>query len=303
MIDNIKLATRKSPLAMIQANLVKKLLLENKIFSTVDLISMTTSGDTLDDASFKKKGGKGLFLKELENALLKGKADIAVHSMKDVPAALDNRFCISSIMQREDPRDVFISNKYKALSDIQAGVVGSSSPRRQAIVKHINSNIKSKEIRGNIQTRLKKLKKEELDGIILAKSGLKRMGLSNIVTECLDVDDFVPAPGQGTLCIEYLSKNDFIMKKIKKVIHTNTEICARAERIFAKNMNGDCSSPIGVYAEIHESTLTITGYVASVNGAKFIKNKISGDRNDYKQLADELSDVFIKMGSKRMLKC
>tara|TARA_B100001059_G_C17779093_1_gene553046 strand:- start:678 stop:1589 length:912 start_codon:yes stop_codon:yes gene_type:complete len=303
MTNNIKLATRKSPLALMQANMVKGFLIENGVFDEVELISMSTSGDTLDNERFKKEGGKGLFLKELETALLEGQADIAVHSMKDVPANLDARFKISSIMRREDPRDVFISNEHKTLSDIKTGVIGSSSPRRQAILQHINADIKSIEIRGNIQTRLEKLKKEKLDGIILAKSGLKRMGLDDVVSESLDVDDFVPSPGQGILCIECLSKNDHVMKRIRKVVHTNTEICGIAERIFASNMNGDCLSPIGAYAVIENGLLTLTGYVASIDGKKFIKNKVSGKKDDYIRLAENLSKVFIKMGSKRLLKC
>ena len=303
MTNNIKLATRKSPLALMQANMVKDFLIKNGVFNEIELISMSTSGDTLDNETFKKEGGKGLFLKELESALLKGQADIAVHSMKDVPATLDARFNVSSIMRREDPRDVFISNKHKTLYDIKSGVIGSSSPRRQAILKHINAGIKSIEIRGNIQTRLEKLKKEKLDGIILAKSGLKRMGLDAIITESLDVDDFVPSPGQGILCLESLSKNDYVMKRIKKVVHANTEICGSTERIFASNMNGDCSSPIGAYAEIEKDLLTLTGYVASIDGTKFIKNKVSGKKDNYKNLAEDLSQVFLKMGSKSLLKC
>ena len=303
MTNNIKLATRKSPLALMQANMVKDFLLQNGIFNEIELVSMSTSGDTLDNETFKKEGGKGLFLKELESALLKGQADIAVHSMKDVPATLDARFKVSSIMKREDPRDAFISHKHKALSDIETGVIGSSSPRRQAILKHINAGIKSIEIRGNIQTRLEKLKREKLDGIILAKSGLKRMGLDAIITESLNVDDFVPSPGQGILCLESLSKNDYVMKRIKKVVHADTEICGSTERIFASNMNGDCSSPIGAYAEIEKDLLTLTGYVASIDGTKFIKNKVSGKKDNYKNLAEDLSQVFLKMGSKRLLKC
>lgn len=303
MTNNIKLATRKSPLALMQANMVKDFLIQNGVFNEIELISMSTSGDTLDNETFKKEGGKGLFLKELESALLKGQADIAVHSMKDVPATLDARFNVSSIMKREDPRDVFISHKHKTLYDITTGVIGSSSPRRQAILKHINAGIKSIEIRGNIQTRLEKLKKEKLDGIILAKSGLKRMGLDAIITESLDVDDFVPSPGQGILCLESLSKNDYVMKRIKKVVHANTEICGSTERIFASNMNGDCSSPIGAYAEIEKDLLTLTGYVASIDGTKFIKNKVCGKKGNYKKLAEDLSKVFLKMGSKRLLKC
>lgn len=303
MTDNIKLATRKSPLALMQANMVKKHLEESKVFNEVELVSMSTSGDTVDDQTFKKEGGKGLFLKELESALLKGEVDIAVHSMKDVPARLDPRFAVSSIMKREDARDVFVSNKYKTLTEIKAGVVGSSSPRRQAMIKHIYNGIESVEIRGNIQTRLRKLDKEKMDGIILAKAGLKRMNMENIISEDLDVNEFVPSPGQGILCIECLARNAIVIKKINKVVHENTEICGLAERIFSQNMNGDCLSPIGAYAEIEHGVLTLIGYVASIDGTKFIKNKISGNKHEYSVLAEKLSNIFIKMGSKRMLKC
>ena len=303
MTDNIKLATRKSPLALKQANIVKDYLLNNNIFKNIELVSMSTSGDTVDSKEFKKHGGKGLFLKELESALIKEKVDIAVHSMKDVPAKIDKRFVITSIMKREDPRDVFISNKFKALSEINTGTIGSSSPRRQAIVKHLFKGIKTTEIRGNINTRLNKLNEEKMDGIILAKAGLERMGMENVITESLGTDYFVPSPGQGILCIECVSKNTSLIKKIKKNADYNTEICGTAERIFAAQMDGDCLSPIGAYAEIKKGVLTITGYVASLDGKKFIKNKIAGRVDDYKKLAQELSSVFLTMGAKRMLKC
>ena len=303
MQDNIKLATRKSPLALRQANLVKDNLLNNNIFNRVEIVAMTTSGDNVDEVTFKKNGGKGLFLKELENALIKGEADIAVHSMKDVPARLNKNFLITSIMKREDPRDVFISTSHKSIMDISRGTVGSSSPRRQAIIKHLSSNIEVIELRGNINTRLDKLQNSSIDGIVLAKAGLQRMNMGNLITEELNIDTFVPAPGQGVLCIECLNKNKSIIQKIKKLVHKNTEICASAERIFAAELDGNCMSPIGAYAEVKKNIISITGFVASVDGGKYIKNKIEGEKDDYKNLSTKLSKIFLKMGSKRMLKC
>ena len=303
MQGNIKLATRKSPLALRQANLVKNNLLDNNIFSNVEIVAMSTSGDNVDQETFKKNGGKGLFLKELENALISGEADIAVHSMKDVPAKLDENFLITSIMKREDPRDVFISNSHKSIAQISSGTIGSSSPRRQAMIKHFVGNIDVVEIRGNINTRLKKLQDSKIDGIVLAKAGLQRMDMGNLITEELNINTFVPSPGQGVLCIECLYKNKQIIQKIKKLVHKNTEICARAERIFAAELDGDCMSPIGAYAEVKENIISITGFVASLDGTRYIKNKIEGKKEDYINLSSKLSKIFLKMGSRGMLKC
>ncbi len=301
-MNNIKLATRNSPLALKQANIVSDYLIENKVFDKVSLLPMTTAGDKVDSQTFKRNGGKGLFLKELENSLLSKDADIAIHSMKDVPAKLDSRFSVSTIMKREDARDVFISKKYKRLADIESGVIGSSSPRRQAMVKNKYCKIETREIRGNIQTRLKKLKDNQLDGIILARAGLERMNLSDLITESLNLNDFIPSPGQGILCLEYLSTSENIIKKIKKIVDINTEICSVAERLFAENIDGDCLSPIGAHAVIKNNQLTLTGYVGSLDGKDYIKNKISGRKDDYIKLSNKLSDVFIKLGAKRMLK-
>ncbi len=303
MQGNIKLATRKSPLALRQANLVKNNLLGNNIFSNVEIVAMSTSGDNVDQETFKKNGGKGLFLKELENALIRGEADIAVHSMKDVPAKLDENFLITSIMKREDPRDVFISNSHKSIAQISSGTIGSSSPRRQAMIKHFVGNIDVIELRGNINTRLEKLQDSKIDGIILAKAGLQRMEMGNLITEELNIDTFVPSPGQGVLCVECLNKNKKIIQKIKKLVHKNTEICARAERIFAAELDGDCLSPIGAYAEVKENIISITGFVASLDGTRYIKNKIEGKKEDYINLSSKLSKIFLKMGSRGMLKC
>ncbi len=303
MTDYIKLATRKSPLALKQANIVKEYLLEKNIFRGIKLIPMSTSGDTVDAKTFKREGGKGLFLKELEKLLIEGEADIAVHSMKDVPAILNNQFQVSSIMKREDPCDVFISNKYKCLDDIIDGTIGSSSPRRQAMIKNKNKNITTVEVRGNINTRLEKIANNKMDAIILAKAGLNRMNIKPTVTEDLSLDEFVPSPGQGILCIEYLKSNVLLKRKLKNISHEDTEICGMAERIFAAKMDGDCLSPIGAYADINNNMLTITGYVASLDGKRFIKNKISGNKKDFSELSCRLSEVFINMGSKGLIKC
>ena len=303
MQDNIKLATRKSPLALEQADIVKKHLLEKGIFKKIEIVSMSTSGDTVDDSTFKSQGGKGLFLKELEIALLDGKADIAVHSMKDVPAKLDGKFWVTSIMKREDPRDAFISNIHDNIESLNNAVKGSSSPRRRAIISNLKQKIEVVEVRGNINTRLKKLDDDKLDGIVLAIAGLHRMNMGHLITQSLSTDVFVPAPGQGILCLECLSDNRVIMNKIKKIIDKKTEICSHAERIFAASMDGDCQSPIGAYAEISGITMSLTGFVASVKGDVYIKNRVEGPIKDFVKISEKLSKLFIKMGSKDILKC
>lgn len=302
MHDNIKLATRKSPLALRQAHIVREFLLENKVFSQIDIIPMSTSGDTVNTQTFKKNGGKGLFLKELEGALVDGRAQIAVHSMKDVPAKIDNRFVVTSVMKREDPADVFISRSYDSLKSVIDGRIGSSSPRRKAIIQHLSRKLNVIEMRGNINTRILKLENDDIDGIILAKAGLCRMNMDNLITEQLCPETFVPAPGQGTLCIECLGKNKQLVDKIRKVADKNTEICAVAERMFAAEMNGDCLSPIGAYADIKNGQMTLRGFVASTDGTKFIKNKVIGAKEKYRELSARLSKVFIKMGSRGLLR-
>ena len=223
--------------------------------------------------------------------------------MKDVPARVNDRFLISSIMESEDPCDVFISNSHKSIEEISNGTIGSSSPRRQAMIKSLGKNINVVEMRGNINTRLKKLKNSNVDGIILAKAGLRRMEMDNLITQNLSVESFVPSPGQGVLCIECLSQHSEIMSKIRRIVHLNTEICVSAERIFAAQMDGDCMSPIGAYATIQKDLISITGFVATADGTRFIRNKIEGNKNNYKDLSTKLSNLFIKMGSKGMLKC
>ena len=158
-------------------------------------------------------------------------------------------------------------------------------------------------MRGNINTRLKKLKSSNIDGIILARAGLRRMEMDNLITQNLSVESFVPSPGQGVLCIECLSQHSEIMSKIKKIVHLNTEICVSAERMFAAQMDGDCMSPIGAHATIQKDLISITGFVAAIDGTKFIRNKIEGSKNNYRELSTRLSKLFIQMGSKGMLKC
>ena len=208
MQDTIKIATRKSPLALAQCNLVVDMLKNRTSNYTIVPVPTVTSGDTISNDAFKARGGKGLFIKELENSLLEGIADIAVHSLKDVPAALDSRFEIMPVLDRECPQDIMISKKYKDLNAMpKDALIGTSSPRRMALLRAISPKFKIIEVRGNIGTRIKKLEEGKCEARILAAAGLHRLSLREVITQYISEDNFIPAAGQGVLCVEYLKGN------------------------------------------------------------------------------------------------
>ncbi len=299
MKNIIRIATRNSPLALKQANMAKELLMPSV---HCEIVPMTSSGDTMSEKGFKEHGGKGLFLKELEESLLENKCDIAIHSLKDVPAIIDSKFNIMSIMQRENAMDVLVSNKYKSIADMpKDSKIGTSSPRRIAMLKSISQGFKIIDIRGNIQTRLKKMKEEKMDGIILAAAGLHRMDLKDQINEYFPVNRFVPSAGQGILCVEYKKNNRYMENLLSKHIINNVQKCAEAERAFIELMDGDCMSPIGVHATIMNGDMKINAYVSSLDGARHIKTeyktKVENNINPGKHLAQ----VFIEQGAKKLL--
>ncbi len=299
----IRIATRRSPLALIQAKTVKEVLEEDGAFDSVDLLPMSTTGDTVSAEVFKSQGGKGLFLKELERSLINDDADIAVHSLKDVPTKLDRRFGLLTINEREDPSDVFLSNKFKSIDDLPEGaVLGTSSPRRIAQLKASKKNIKIKEIRGNIQTRIRRLKDNGLDGIVLAAAGVLRMSLGEIITQRLSVGKFIPSAGQGVLCIEYLKQNASLGKMLAKHVNKDTQLCADVERCFVDRINGDCMSPIGVNAKINKDEIIVNAIVSDLGGKNFIKLKFSDHKKNAKNTGKKLADIFLKQGARKLLK-
>ncbi|MEC7832472.1 MAG: hydroxymethylbilane synthase [Pseudomonadota bacterium] len=299
----IRIATRKSPLALIQANIVKHLLEQTNDFNAVDLIPMSTSGDTVTKEVFKARGGKGLFLKELEQSLLNEDADIAVHSLKDVPASLDRRFSLLTITERADPSDVLISKKFKSIDSLPNGaLIGTSSPRRIALLKAASNNIKIKEIRGNIQTRIDKLKNEDLDGIILAAAGIHRLSIDSDYSNKLPSDIFIPSAGQGVLCVEYLKKNKQLTNILTKHVDKETQACADAERSFINKIGGDCMSPIGVNANIIENDIMINAVVSDINGENYIKSKYIDKKNNAVLAGEKLAKIFIKQGARKLFK-
>ena len=299
MKNIIRIATRNSPLALKQADMVKDLL-----SPSVDckIISMTSSGDTVSQKAFKEHGGKGLFLKELEESLLKGNCDIAVHSLKDVPAVIDKKFKIITISKREVSSDVLVSDDYESIEEMpKDSIIGTSSPRRAAILRNISQDFKIIDIRGNIHTRLTKMNDNNLDGIILAAAGLHRMGLENKIRKYLPLDKFVPSAGQGILCIELLRNEKKIEKILEKLCVKNVQDCADIERRFVRIIDGDCMSPIGVHARINKNKIIIDAYVSTLDGKRHIKVKHEDDVSNKQNVGEELADIFLKQGAKKLL--
>ena len=302
MQDTIRIATRKSPLALAQCNKVIDMLRDKTSDYKFKLIPTTTSGDTVSVDNFKSNGGKGLFIKELEHSLLNNKADIAVHSMKDVPAELDSRFDIMPVLERECPQDIMISKKYHNLHNLPKNAkVGTSSPRRMALLRTISPDFEIVEIRGNIGTRLKKLEEEKCDALILAAAGLHRLNLSEKITEYIPQDSFVPSAGQGVLCIEFLKKNKGVKKIVSNLANHELNVCVTQEREFVRTISGDCNSPIGVISRVDKDKFTLTGYVSDIKGCSFIKSKYECKIKDSMKAGRIFGKIFIQQGAKKLL--
>jgi len=285
------IATWKSKLAQIQADKIIKLIKDKYNIDSKKLL-IVTEGDKRLDVTLDKIGGKGLFVKEIEYALLNKEAHGAVHSMKDVPFELPQDFELAAIPEREDIRDVFVSSNNISFKDLKEGaVIGTSSIRRAAMIKEIRKDLKIVPIRGNVQTRLEKMKNERTDGIILAAAGLKRLNLENIITDYFDPKIFLPAIGQGALGIEVL-KNGEYNEYLRNLDNKEVRIAVEAERSFMRRLNGDCHSVIGVYSEITDNDLYMIG-TFNVNG-KMIKKDILGNKNENIELGFKLAEKILK---------
>ena len=299
MKNIIKLATRNSPLALKQADMVKQLMSKS---CEIMIVPMTSSGDTVSQKVFKQHGGKGLFLKELEESLLNKKCDIAVHSLKDVPAILNKKFKIISISEREDSADALVSENFNCIEELpKNAVIGTSSPRRISMLKKYSRDFKIVEIRGNIQTRLKKMKDENIDGIILAAAGLHRMGLKDKIKQYLPLENFIPSAGQGILCIEYLESNHVIEKILSKHAIKKVQACADIERNFIKSLNGDCMSPIGVHARYKNDKIEVCAYVSDIDGQNNIRTKYEDVSEEDVNAGEKLAQIFIQQGARKLL--
>ncbi len=296
----IRIGTRKSKLALWQANYVANKLRENGY--EVELIKITTKGDKILDVPLAKIGGKGLFVKEIEEALLRNEIDIAVHSLKDVPTYFPEGLGIIAVSDREDPRDAFISNKYKDVYMMDEGtVIGTSSLRRKAQLRLINPKVETKDLRGNVDTRLRKLEENQYDAIVLAYAGLKRLGLDYKAVKIFSPEEMIPAVCQGFLGIEGRLDDKNVIEAVKVINNEESQIRATAERSFLATLEGGCQVPIAAYSQIKEGKLELIGFVSDLEGSKVFKDKISGNLEDAEILGKSLAEKLLKQGAKKVL--
>ncbi|AEB27978.1 hydroxymethylbilane synthase [Francisella hispaniensis] len=298
-MKQITIASRESKLALWQTNFVKKYI-QKELNIPCEITTMKTQGDIILDKPLNKVGGKALFMKELEIAMQNGKANIAVHSLKDVPYQLPQGFCLASFMPREDPRDAFVSNKYSSIDDLPKGaIVGTSSLRRKAQLLHYRDDLVIKDLRGNVQTRLSKLDSGEYDAIILASAGLIRLELNERITQFIPVEISLPAVGQGIVVIEALDRDVELLEKLQKLNCSTSFRMATAERAFNQELKGGCHVAIGAYAELNNNQITLTAMVASSDGKKILKRKMIGD--DPTKVGKLLAREMIELGAYKIL--
>ena len=297
--QTIRIATRKSPLALWQAEFVKAELLKHNPALDVQLVAMTTRGDVLLDTPLAKVGGKGLFVKELEVAMLDDRADIAVHSMKDVPMEFPPGLGLAVICQREDPLDAFVSNQYKTLEQLPDGaVVGTSSLRRQCQIRANFPNLKIKDLRGNVNTRLAKLDAGDYQAIILASAGLIRLGMESRVASRLPADLCLPAGGQGAVGIECRNNDQATLDLLAPLNHPDTHTRVIAERALNRHLQGGCQVPIACYAELGDNQdLSVRALVGSVDGSVILESEISGPGESAEALGIELAERLLAAGA------
>ena len=298
----IRIATRKSPLALWQANFVKQNLLLAHKDLTVELIPMVTQGDIILDSPLSKIGGKGLFVKQLEQAILNNEADIAVHSIKDIPAQFPEGLMLAAICQRDEVRDAFVANKYASLNDLPEGaIVGTSSLRRQCQLRSHFPHLIIKDLRGNVGTRLNKLDDEQYDAIILASVGLKRLSLEHRITQYIGTDLMLPAVGQGAIGIESRTDDKQILDIISVLDDKKSRACIQAERAMNNALQGGCQVPIAGYCRLNNDELTLQGLVGRVDGSKIIKQQITGFINEAESLGEKLAKQLLNQGADLIL--
>jgi|TARA_R110002072_G_scaffold79998_5_gene184079 hydroxymethylbilane synthase len=298
----IKIATRKSPLALWQAEHVAKLLKASHPSLEIELVKMVTQGDKILDTPLAKIGGKGLFIKELEQGMLNGDADLAVHSMKDVPAQVPEGFEIGAILSREDPRDAFVSNAYSSINDLPLGaVVGTSSLRRQSQLLKMRPDLHIKSLRGNVNSRLQKLDNGDYDAIILAAAGLIRLGFENRIKMALPVNILLAAIGQGAIGIECRQGDTATLALIECLHDKPTAIRVQAERAMNFTLEGGCQAPIAGHARIKGDILRLHGLVAEPDGSVMITEQLEGPLEDAEKIGVTVANRLLAAGAKEIL--
>ena len=299
---NIRIATRKSALALWQAEHVAGLLRALPGVDGVELVPLSTRGDEILDRSLQKIGGKGLFIKELEVAMESGAADVAVHSMKDVPAEMPDGFCIAAVLERANPADALVSAAGLALGELPEGArIGSSSLRRQAQLHLLRPDLRVEPLRGNVNTRLKKLEAGEFDAIILAAAGLERLGLERHITQQFTPAEMLPAAAQGVIGVECLAAADALREILARLSHEPTIRTTAAERAIARTLQASCQSPVATHAVIDADTLGITALVAMPDGSRSVRDSLSGPGGRAGELGEELALRLLAQGAGELL--
>ncbi len=295
---HLRIATRKSPLAMWQAEFVRDRLLAAHPGLTVEIIGMSTQGDRILDVPLARIGGKGLFTKELEQRMLDGQADLAVHSLKDVPMQLPDGFTLGAILERHAPTDAFVSNRFEHFDDLPAGAtVGTSSLRRKAQLKHRRPDLVIRDLRGNVNTRLAKLDAGEYDAIILATSGLQRLGMDARIRHELPPEISLPAVAQGALGIEILADDADTAALVSVLNDADTADCVRAERAMNRRLEGGCQVPIGGYAVLEGDTLWLRAFVGDLEGTTLIRAEARAPRTQAEALGEQVAERLLAQGA------
>jgi len=300
--SRLVIASRESALAMWQAEHIRDRLRALYPQTSVEILGMTTQGDQILDVTLSKIGGKGLFVKELETALENGSADLAVHSLKDVPMNMPEGFVLAAIGEREDPRDAFVSNLYESLAELPPGSkVGTSSLRRESQLRARFPHLKIEPLRGNVQTRLRKLDEGQYAAIILAAAGLKRLGLGDRIRAVISSDDSLPAVGQGALGIECRADRADVIALLQPLHHPDTAACVLAERAMSRRLAGSCQVPLGGFAEVVDGQLRMRGFVASPDGTRMVHADLFGDIMHPEELGEAVAQALLKQGAGEIL--
>ena len=298
----IRIGTRGSKLALAQSEWVKKKIEARHPHALVQMVRVKTTGDKILDSPLAKIGGKGLFVKEIEEGLLTERVDLAVHSMKDVPAALPEGLILSTFPEREDPRDAFVSVKYERLEQLPQGAsVGTGSLRRSAHLMHIRPDLELVPVRGNVDTRLRKLDGGEFEAIILAAAGMRRLGFKNRISQVLSTKQMLPAIGQGALGLEVRRDDEQTIDLIHFLNNEETEVTVKAERAFLKELEGGCQVPIAAFCQANGKVLHLEGMVADLDGSKVIRDEIRGERSEAEEIGIRLARRLLASGADKIL--
>ncbi len=298
----LRIGTRASKLALAQSGWVKAQVEARHRDVEVVLVRIKTKGDRILDSPLSKVGGKGLFVKEIEDALLRREVDLAVHSMKDVPGELPDGLELGVFPEREDPRDAYLSDRHATLKDLpEAATVGTSSLRRAAQLLHMRPDLRVVPMRGNVDTRIRKMQEQGLGAIILAAAGMKRLGLSKMIRRKMPTDEMLPAIGQGALGLELRREDREVYERVGFLNHETTALTVRAERAFLKKLQGGCQVPIAGYARLNGDALSLEGLVAELDGKRVIRDAMTGPRENPEAIGIELAERVLSAGADRIL--